>query len=130
MAKKFMCVCLGILALVVVSLTACVPSSETEKTEGPRATDLRFDVVSTERLGEYVEVKVKITNVSGQHVNSANVTCVLLDRAGEEITFKTHYAVKSSEGGLAPRESTYFTYTMAADYSQVASVRFKVRSIR
>ena len=130
MAKKFMYVCLGILALMVALSASCVPSSETENTKRRRANDLRFDVVSIEKLGEYVDVNVKITNVSREHVNSANVTCVLLDRAGREITFKTHYAVKSAEGGLAPGETTYFSYTITADHSRVASVSFKVKSIR
>jgi len=62
--------------------SSCVPRSETARRS---ADDLRFDVVATEGRGEYVHVKVKLTNVSRQHVNQAKVTCVLNDNTGREI---------------------------------------------
>jgi hypothetical protein len=116
-----------IVTSLLVSIASCLPSSEPARRS---ASDLRFDIVSTEDYGAYVYVKVEITNVSQKRVDKANVTCVLYDKTGKEIGFQTHYVVKSREGGLAPGATTYFTYIVNGDYSRTARVGFNVKSIK
>jgi uncharacterized protein YgiM (DUF1202 family) len=91
---------------------------------------LKFDVIKTSGLGKtMVEVQVKITNNTAKHIHNAQVTCILSNSNRREIAFQRHYAIKSTEGGLAPHRSTYFTYIVDCNYSQVHYVSFQIEEL-
>jgi hypothetical protein len=97
-----------------------------KKTEGP----LKFDIIKTSALGNtMVEVKVKIINNTDKYIHNAQVACILLDSNSQEIAFQKHYAIKSTEGGLAPHKSTHFTYVVDANYSHVKYVSFQIEEL-
>ncbi len=79
-----------------------------EKSEAPKKqSPLEFRAIKTEQVGDMVIVQVKVTNTSGRHIKSCEVTCVILDEKERELGFDKHYAVKVTEGGLPPEASNY-----------------------
>ena len=87
---------------------------------------LDFQVISSKTLGkDTIEIKVKITNLTNKHISDAHVTCILEDEKGKEITSQKHNVSKSSEGGLLPNKSTYFTYILFGDPSKAKSISFQ-----
>jgi len=72
---------------------------------------LEINPISTQPIGNTMaEVKIKITNLTNKDISSAQVTCVLENKEGQEIGFQKHYIIKSTENGLGAYQSTYFTY--------------------
>ena len=92
---------------------------------------LKFNVVSIKDYGPtMVGVKVKITNLTDKPIHNAQATCILLDANKKEIGFQKHYVIKSTEGGLEPRGSTYFEYVMDGSYDRTEYTSFKVDSLK
>jgi len=89
---------------------------------------LDFKVISSQSLGNTMaEVKVKITNLTNKGISNAQVTCILKGKDGKEIAFQKHYAIKSTEGGLAAKQSTYFTYIIdIVNYYDVETIAFHI----
>ena len=94
------------------------------------ASPLEFEIIKTQPIGEKTtEVQVKIKNVSTKVIDSAEVTCKAMDKAGETIEFKKHLVIKRSEGGLNRQDETYFTYLLDVDYYEVDSFSFRLGMI-
>jgi hypothetical protein len=93
---------------------------------------LKFDVISTEKLGNgsMVRIKVKITNITSKDIYNAQATCVLFDKGGKEVGFAKHYVIKGLDGGLNAGGSDYFTFVVDDNSRSAVSQRFKVASIR
>ena len=90
---------------------------------------LKFDVIYTEKLTGMLTVKVKITNTSGRKIETAEVTCILLNKYKEEIAFEKHYVI-DSDVGLLPNDSTYFTYVISVeDPDEAEYVKFKIEKV-
>lgn len=72
---------------------------------------LEINPISTQAIGATMaEVKIKIKNLTNKDISSAQITCILENKDGEEIGFQKHYVIKSTENGLGAHQSTYFTY--------------------
>lgn len=103
---------------------------KTEKSEAMNSNPLEFDVISTKSYGnEMLGVQVKVTNLSNHHINGCEVTCILKDGEGKDLAFERHYAIKSTEGGLSPGNSTYFEYVINVQPELVKYVSFHIESI-
>lgn len=91
---------------------------------------LDFKVITSKTYGDdMLGIQVKIINVSKRHINSCYATCILKDVNGDDLAFEQHYVIKSLEGGLAPKEFTFFEYVINVDPSRVKKVSFHIESI-
>jgi len=91
---------------------------------------LDFKVITSKIYGDnMLGIQVKITNVSKRHINRCSATCILKDVNGDDLAFEQHYVIKSLEGGLAPKEFTFFEYVINVDPSRVKKVSFHIESI-
>ena len=91
---------------------------------------LKFEFVNTVSYGYTMTgVKVKITNMSGRDIYNAQVTCIAKNKSGQEIDFKKHYVIKSTEGGLGAGGITYFEYVLDANRNAVDYVNFRLNDI-
>ncbi len=94
------------------------------------ASPLAFEIIKTQPIGDNTtEVQVKIKNVSTKIIDSAEVTCKAMNKAGETIEFKKHFVIKKSEGGLNRQDETFFTYLLDVDYYEVESFSFRLGKI-
>lgn len=91
---------------------------------------LKFEFVNVISYGySMTGVKVKITNTSGRNIYNAQVTCIAKNKSGQEIDFKKHYAIKSTEGGLGIGGITYFEYVLDVNRNSVDYVNFRLNEI-
>ncbi|GEM_PF-4033029 len=94
------------------------------------ASPLEFEIIKTQPIGDRTtEVQVKIKNVSSKIIDSAEVTCKAMNKAGETIEFKKHFVIKKSAGGLNRQDETFFTYLLDVDYYEVESFSFRLGAI-
>jgi len=94
------------------------------------ASPLAFEIIKDQPIGNNTtEVQVKIKNVSTKIIDSAEVTCKAMNKAGETIEFKKHFVIKKSEGGLNRQHETFFTYLLDVDYYEVDSYSFRLGAI-
>ncbi len=90
---------------------------------------LEFDIISKEDYNEMTGIKVKITNISKKHINSCYATCILKNAQGKELSFESHYVIKSRNGGLSPGASTYFEYAIEVRSRIVKYISFQIEKI-
>ena len=109
----------------------CEYSSVDKKNINKEYSDsLEVDIIKSERLGGYYSIKIKITNSGNRDIHNALATCILLDQNEQEIDFKKHYVIKSTEGGLVVGRSTYFTFSIGPINQEATSVKIKWDSIK
>ena len=119
-------------ASVLVILLGCqLPQTQPVDLGG----NISFDIISTEKLGDNLFVKVKVINTSGRFIRSAEATCILCDAQGRELDVATYHVIKGFDGehhGLAAGDHTYFEFPFGANYppNQQLKFRFKINSIR
>lgn len=96
----------------------------------PRVSEVfNIDIIGYENYGdEMTGIKVKIKNISGKYIERCYLTCVLF-KDGKEIDAMSHYAIKSTEGGLYPGEYTYFNYVLSTGRKNFDSVKFHIKNI-
>jgi len=88
----------------------------------PTKSDIKIKIISTETYGtKMIGIKVKITNSGMEHINQCLATCILYNSMNKEITVQKHYVIKSFEGGLDSKASTYFEYII--DVNNVTDVK-------
>jgi len=77
-----------------------------------------------------VTVKARVTNVSGRHLSSVVITCLLHDEAGTIIDFSKETVFYSHQGGLPAGKSTFYSWTCYnADPRLVDEVSFYVEQV-
>jgi hypothetical protein len=91
---------------------------------------LKFDVISTKKLGNGSMVEVKVKNITSKNIHNAKATCILFDKSGKEVGFANHYVIKSGDSGLNAGASTYFSFVVDDNSRSAVSQRFKVDSKR
>ncbi len=89
---------------------------------------IKIDVVKKGPQGRYSFVKVKITNTSGKHINRCKLSCILY-KDKKEIDVKTHYVIKSTEGGLKSGKFTFFEYVFSTGYEEWNKTGFNIETI-
>ena len=91
---------------------------------------LQIDVISSKSYGSTMTgVKIKITNISGKHIQRAEMTCIAKNDSGREVDFAKHYVIRSLDGGLANGNTTYFNYVLDVNRNLVSTVHFKIENI-
>ncbi|MFW6172242.1 MAG: superinfection immunity protein, partial [Elusimicrobiota bacterium] len=96
----------------------------------PKISDIfDIDIIKYEaHSNEMTTIKIKIKNISEKKIKRCYLTCVLYKNR-KEVDAMSHYAVKSSEGGLSPGEYTYFSYTLSTGRNEFDSVKFNIKNI-
>jgi hypothetical protein len=96
----------------------------------PKISDIfDIDIIKYEAYSnEMTTIKTKIKNISEKKIERCYLTCVLY-KNGKEVDAMSHYAVKSSEGGLSPGEYVYFSYTLSTGRNEFDSVKFHIKNI-
>ena len=90
---------------------------------------IKVEDIKTESRGMYSSVKVKITNVSGKHIKSCELSCIV-HKGEEEVDVETHYVIKSTEGGLSSGDFLFFKYVFSVKRNEWNRVGFKIKSIQ
>jgi len=91
-------------SLLLLTVLSCTDVRESKQPQ------LRIEIVSSREVGSMVEVKVKFTNVSDKHINSAKGTAIIYDKNHNEIGFQEDYVIKSTEGGLKPNATARHSF--------------------
>lgn len=89
---------------------------------------IKIEPIKTGAMGDYSEIKIKITNKSGKDIDSCELTCVLL-KDDKEIDAETNYVISSTEGGLKNGDFLYFEYMFRTSYGEWNKFAFKIKTI-
>ena len=95
---------------------------------------LGFNLINSKDLGNnFVLVNLKVNNLTDKHIDNAQAGCILKDENHAEISYETHYVIKSEEGGLAPHASNdhiFYLYNHYGDISKIKHILFQTESIK
>jgi len=119
------------IVILIIFLSNCTSnSSQSEQRNVEVKQPLAIDVINLRSSDNtMIGVKIKITNTSGKDINSAEVTCIVKNDLGKTIDFMKRHVIKSTEGGLAKGDSTYFEYILNVNRNLFRNVKFKLEYI-
>jgi hypothetical protein len=130
--KLVLQIAIGIIAgFIGLFLLCSICNRYDTPTTGVNLTDyLDLSVVKTEQSGQYLEITVKVTNVSKRFIESAEVSCVLIDINNREIGVETGHVVYVINGGLTPGSSKYREFIFSnITANRVKNVKFVLNNI-
>ncbi len=119
------------IAVLIIFLINCTSNSSQSEQRNVKSTQpLSIEIINLRSDNStMIGVKIKITNTSGKDINSAEVTCIAKNDLGKTIDFIKHHVIKSTEGGLAKGDSTYFEYVLNVNRNLFSDVKFKLEYI-
>jgi SLAP domain-containing protein len=102
---------------------------KTLPTNIPKSTVLDFQTVQINDSANRVHVKTKIRSIAKRHIRNAEATCTLMDVNRNKLASEKHYVISSFRGGLAPKDSTDFTFVFNTDMSRIDSISYHVGAV-